>query len=81
MIHTVRSAAEQLLGRAIAPDDEISVVALPAQQISPSESRTGVAQRLEAFLDRRAAKFSDVRAEEIDNAIDEGLIHVWLSRQ
>jgi len=77
---TVRSAVEQLLGRRIAPDEEISVAALPPQQISPSEGRSGVARRLEAFLDRRARKVGDVPDAEIDAAIDEAVKQARHSR-
>lgn len=79
--HAVRSAVEQLLGRPIAPDEEISVAALPAQHIPPSEGRAGVARRLEAFLDRRAEKVSDVPDDEIDAAIDEAVKHARHCRE
>jgi hypothetical protein len=79
--HTVRAAVEQLLGRPIAPDEEISVAALPPQHIPPSEGRAGVARRLEAFLDRRAEKVGDVPNEEIDVAIDEAVEHARHSRE
>ena len=72
---------EQLLGRPIAPDEEISVAALPAQHIPPSEGRAGVARRLEAFLDRRAEKVSDVPDDEIDAAIDEAVKHARHCRE
>jgi hypothetical protein len=78
--HSVRSAVEQLLGRPIAPDEEISVAALPPQHIPPSEGRAGVARRLEAFLDRRAAQVSDVPGDEIDAVIDEAVEHARHSR-
>jgi hypothetical protein len=81
LTQTVRSAVEQLLGRPIAPDEEISVAALPPQRIPPSEGRAGVARRLEAFLDRRAAKVSDVPGDEIDTAIDQAIEHARHSRK
>ena len=67
----VKSAVEQLLGRSIAPDEEISVAAVPPQRVPPSESRAAFAQNLEAFLNRR--KVSELPEEEIDAAIEEGL--------
>jgi len=79
--HTVRSAVEQLLCRPVAPDEEISVAALPPQQIPPSEGRAGVARRLEAFLDRRADKVSDVPDDDIDAAIDAAVEHARHSRE
>jgi hypothetical protein len=75
-----RAAVEQLLGRTIAPDEEISIVASPPQQASPSESREAVARRLEAFLDRRAEKVKDISAEDSDAAIEEAIDHVRHSR-
>jgi len=72
----VKSAVEQLLGRSIAADEEISVVAVPPQQVPPPENRTAVARNLEAFLNRRAAKVRDVPEEEIDAVVDEAVHHV-----
>ena len=40
----VKSAVEQLLGRMIAADEEVSVAAVPPRQIPPSENRAIVAQ-------------------------------------
>jgi hypothetical protein len=68
----VKSAVEQLLGRSIAPDEEISV-AVPPQQVPPSESRAALAQSLEAFLNRRTDKVSELPEEEMDAAIEEAL--------
>jgi hypothetical protein len=69
----VKAAVEQLLGRSIAPDEEISVAAVPPQRVPPSESRAAVARNLEAFLNRRADKVNGLPEEEIDAAIDETL--------
>ena len=69
----VKSAVEQLLGRSIAPDEEISVAAVPPQQVPPSESRAELALRLEAFLNRRADKVSGLPDEELDRVIDEAV--------
>ena len=69
----VKSAVEQLLGRPIAPDEEISVAAVPPQRVPPSESRAAVARNLEEFLNRRSDKVNGLPGEEIDAAIDEAL--------
>ena len=69
----MKSAVEQLLGRSIAPDEEISVAAVPPQRVPPSEGRAAVARNLEAFLNRRADKVNGLPEEEIDAAIDETL--------
>ena len=67
----VKSAVKQLPGRSIAPDEEISVAAVPLQRIPPLESRASVARILEVFLSRRADKVTGLSEEEIDAAIDE----------
>jgi hypothetical protein len=76
----VKSAVEQLLGRSIAADEEISVVAVPPQQVPPARSRTAVARKLEAFLNRRAEKVRDVPEAEIDAVLDDAVPHVRHSR-
>ncbi len=76
----VKAAVEQLLGRPIDADEEVSVVAIPPQQIPPPEDRAAVAQKLEAFLNLRAEKIRDVSDEEIDAALDEAADHVRHSR-
>lgn len=76
----LKSDVEQLLGRPIDADEEVSIVALPPQQVPPSENRSVVARSLEAFLNRRAEKTQDVSDQEIDAAIDEALDHVRHSR-
>jgi len=69
----VKVAVEELLGRPIAPDEEISVAAVPPQSVPPSESRAAVARNLEAFLNRRTEKVNGLPEEEIDAAIDEAV--------
>jgi hypothetical protein len=77
----VKSAVEQLLGRPIDADEEVSIVALPLQQVPPSENRAAVAQKLDAFLNRRAEKIRDVSDQEIDTAVDQAVDHVRHSRR
>lgn len=72
----VKSAVEQLLGRPIGADEEVSIVAVPAQQVSPCGNRAAAAQKLDAFLNRRAEKIRDVSDREIDAAVDEAVDHV-----
>ncbi len=76
----VKSAVERLLGRSVAPDEEISIVAVPPQRVLPAEDRAQVARQLEALLNRRAKKVADVPEEVIDAAIDEAVNHVRHSR-
>ena len=77
----VKSAVERLLGRSIAPDEEISIAAVPPQRTHPSESRAAVSRNLEAFLDRRAAKVKGLPEEEIDASIDDAVREVRRSRR
>ena len=77
---SVKSAVERLLGRPIAPEEEISIVAVPPQQVPPAEDRAQVARKLEALLNRRAEKVKDIPDEAIDAAVDEAVDHVRHSR-
>ena len=77
----VKSAVEQLLGRSIGADEEVSVVAVRPQQFPPSEDRAAIARKLEEFLNRREEKTKDVSDEDIDGAIDESVGHVRYSRR
>jgi len=76
----LKSAVEQLLGRPIDADDEVSIAAVPPQQIAPSRSRASVAEKLEAFLNRRAAKVSDVSDDDLEAAIDDAVDYLRHSR-
>ena len=76
----VKSAVEELLGRPIDDDEEVSVIAVPPQQIPPFANRAVVAQKLEAFLNQRSEKTMQVSDEEIDAAVDEAVDHVRHSR-
>jgi hypothetical protein len=77
----VKSAVEQLLGRPIGADEEVSIAAVPPQQIPPSANRAAVAQNIEAFLNLRAQKVRDVSGDEIDAAIDEAVDRVRHGRR
>jgi hypothetical protein len=76
----VKSAVEELLGRPIDDDEEITVIAVPPQQTPPFANRAAVAQKLEGFLNQRSEKTLQVCDDEIDAAIDEGADRVRHSR-
>jgi hypothetical protein len=76
----VKSAVEELLGRTVGTDEEISVIATPPQQPPPSRDRATIARQLEELLNRRAAKVKDLPEQEVESAIDEALNHVRHSR-
>jgi len=79
--HNVKSAVEELLGRPIDDDEEVSVIAVPPQQTPPFPDRAAVAQKLDAFLNQRSKKTMQVSDEEIDAAVDEGVDHVRHSHE
>ena len=76
----VKAAVEQLLGRSIEADEEVSIVSLPPQHVPPNRNREEIARKLANFLDRRAEKLKDVSDAEIDAAIDEAADQVRHSR-
>jgi hypothetical protein len=76
----VKSAVEQLLGRPIAADEEVSVASIPPQQVPPSGNRAELVRNLEAYLDRRAEKVGDLTDEEIDAAVDQAVQQARHSR-
>jgi hypothetical protein len=71
-----KAAVEQLLGRTLAADEQISIIASPPEPSVP-ENREEVARKLAAFLDSRTEEARDVPEEEIDAAIDEACGYVW----
>ena len=77
----VKSAVERLRGRTVAPDEEISIVAMPPRQVPPAVDRAQLARKLEALLDRRAEMIEGVPEEAIDAAIDEAVSRVRHSRR
>ncbi|MFN0165489.1 MAG: hypothetical protein ACKV22_03580 [Bryobacteraceae bacterium] len=70
-----KAALEEILGRAIAGNEEISVVSLPPQQVAPSEDRAIIARKLEGLLNLRADKVKDIPEDEIDVIVDEAVHH------
>jgi hypothetical protein len=77
----LRAAVEQLLGRPIGADEEISIVAVPPQQVGPSESKASVVRQLEGLLNRRAEKVRDLPEDEINSVIDEAVHHARHNRK
>ncbi len=75
-----KTAIEQILGRAIAADEEISIVAVPPQQVTPSGGKAAILRSLEALLNRRADKVRDIPEDEINSVIDEAVHHARHNR-
>ncbi len=77
----VKSAVEQLLGRAIESDEEVSVIATPPQQIAASADRAAIARKLQNFLDGRAEKSRGLSDKEMDSTVDEAVERVRHTRE
>jgi hypothetical protein len=77
----LKAAVEQILGRAIGVDEEISIVAVPPQQVAPSSGKAAIVRKLEALLNRRAEKVRDIPEEEINTLIDEAVQHARHNRR
>jgi len=71
----LKAAVEQILGRSIASDEEISIAAIPPQQVTASDDGAVIVEKLKALLDRRAEKVRDVPEDEINSVIDEAVYH------
>jgi hypothetical protein len=67
----LKAAVEQILGRSIDPSEEISVIAVPPQQVAPCEGGASIVERIERLLNIRAAKVSGIPDHEIDSLIDQ----------
>jgi len=81
MPQPIKAAVEQMLGRSIAADEKISIVAVSPQQVAPSGDKASAVRNLEALLNRRAAKVADVSEDEINGVIDEAVFHVRHNRE
>jgi hypothetical protein len=71
----LKAAVEQILGRSIGADEEISIVVVPPQQAAPSEGKAAVIEKLEALLNRRAEKVGDIPEDKINAVVDEAVHH------
>ncbi len=68
-----RSVVEQLVGRSVAPDEQVSIAVGPARLVRGLEERAAARHRLVAFLERRAAEIDDLPFEEAEKVIDEAV--------
>jgi hypothetical protein len=81
MPQPLKAAVEQILGRSIGVDEEISIVAVPPQQVAPSCGKPAVAGKLEALLNLRFEKVRDIPEDEINSVIDEAVHHARHNRK
>jgi hypothetical protein len=81
MPQPLRAAVEQILGRSIGADEEVIIVAVPPQQVAPSQGKAAVVEKLEALLNRRAEKVHDIPEDKINAVIDEAVHHARHNRR
>jgi hypothetical protein len=70
---SARSAVEDLLGRSLRDDEEVSIMALDPHPAPSGEARRASAERLRSTLDQLAHRAQDVADGEVDAAIDEAM--------
>ena len=71
-----RSVVESLLGRRVADEEHITVMAYPAQPVEGEPDRKAAVRDLIEDLDSMAAGASQIPDEEMDALIDEAIRHV-----
>lgn len=76
LTEAARSAVESLLGRRIADDEQVRVMALCPDSGPTGTAREAAAVRLTAVLDSMAAHARPVSGGEFDEAVDEAMRHV-----
>ena len=68
-----RSAVESLLGRKVADEEHVTVMAYPAQTPESERDRKAAVRELIEDLDSMAASASHIPEEEMDQLIDEAV--------
>jgi hypothetical protein len=71
-----RRAVEQVLGRALEHDEEVSIMAFSPHQAPTGEARQALARQLEERMAKTAERVRDVPSQEQEAAIDEAVNHV-----
>ena len=71
-----RNAVESLLGRKVADEEHVTVMAFPAQPIAGEPDRKRAVQDLIEDLDSLAASARHIPDEEMEALIDEATRHV-----
>lgn len=74
--HTLKAAVEEFLGRKIAAEEEVSVMAFFPHEAPHGETRQTLAHSLDAHLHTMSDKAKDVPTEELDQLLDEAMQHV-----
>jgi len=71
-----RSVVESLLGRKVADEEHVTVMAHPAQPVEGAPDRKAAVQDLIEDLDSMAARAHGIPEEEMDVLIDEAVRNV-----
>ena len=71
-----RRAVEQVLGRALAHDEEVSIMAFSPHMAPTGEARQALARQMEDRIAKTAERVQDVSSDEQDAAIDEAVNYV-----
>lgn len=71
-----RRAVEQVLGRALDHDEEVSIMAFSPHAAPTGEARQASGRQLEDRINKTAERVREVSPEEQDAAIDEAVNHV-----
>jgi hypothetical protein len=71
-----RLAVERVLGRALEPDEEVSIMALSPHSAPIGEARQQIARELDERIDKTSEAVRDAPDEVQETAIDEALRNV-----
>ena len=74
--NAARSAVESLLGRKVADEEHVTVMAYPVQHVEGEADRKAAVRDLIEDLDSMAASASHIPEEEMDSLVDEAVRHV-----
>ena len=77
----VRAAIEDILGRALRDDEQVSVMAFGAHAAPTGASRLASATRLKAAMDGLAARALPVDPQDLEDAFNEAMDHVRPGRE
>src|SRR6266536_6331390 len=72
----LRQAVGRLLGRALEPEEHVSVTAYRPHKAPTGKAQVELAGRLKERIDKAAERLKDVPAAEVDELIDEAVDHV-----
>jgi hypothetical protein len=73
---TARTAIEDMPGRALRDDEQVSVMAFAAHAAPSGNRRAEKARELKAAMDAMDAKAAPVDSDELEQAFDEAMEHV-----